>query len=288
MVKKVALMGLGAMGMGVAQSLLRAGFDLTVYNRTAAKAEALIELGARRMPSPREAVGEAEIVISIVADDIASRQIWLGEQGALEAVQPDAILIECSTLSVAWVRELARLASDRSRSFLDAPVNGGPDVAAAGQLRMMVGGDAAVLERARPVLTAFTGQITHMGGNGTGAATKLVHNTMIAVQMVALAEGLNMAERAGLDLEQVISVLTNSSPASPSVKRSAPLMAARSYGETTFYLRHMRKDVSYALRLAEELDVPLLTAAAAREVYRDAGKLGHDNAGAPAVFEAFH
>lgn len=288
MKRKVTLMGLGSMGIGVAQSILRAGFELTVYNRTVAKSGAVERLGAKAARSPREAVSEAGIVLSIVADDIASRQVWLGEQGALEAVKDDAILVECSTLSLSWVRELASLASQRSLAFLDAPVNGGPDVAAAGELRMMVGGEAAVLERARPVLAAFTSQITHMGPNGTGAATKLIHNMMIAIQIVALAEGLNMAEHAGLNLEQVVSILLNSSPASPSVKRSAPLMAARSYGETTFFLRHMRKDVSYALRLAEELDVPLLTAAAAREVYRDAGRLGYDNAGVPAVFEAFH
>ncbi len=288
MIEKVALIGLGAMGRGIAQSILKAGFELSVYNRTAGKSEGLVELGARTAQSPRAAAAEAEIIVSMVADDNASRAVWLGEQGALDGVKADAILVECSTLSLPWIRELANLASERSLAFLDAPVNGGPDVAAAGQLRMMVGGDGNVLERAYPVLTSFAGQITHMGPNGTGAATKLVHNMLIAVQTVTLAEGLNMAERAGLDLEQVVSVITNSSSASPSIKRSAPLMAARSYGEPTFFLRHMRKDVTYALRLAEELDVPLPTVNAAREVYRNAGRLGFDNAGVPAVFEALH
>ena len=145
-----------------------------------------------------------------------------------------------------------------------------------------------MLERARPVLACFTDQITHMGPNGAGAMTKLVNNLMSGVQMVALAEALHMAERAGLNLEQVVSVITNSGPASPLVKRNAPLMAARSYSEPSFLLRHMRKDVTYAIRLAEDVDAPLTTASAAREIYRMAGKLGYDETEVAAVFEALH
>lgn len=287
MTKKITLMGLGGMGIGIARNLLNAGFDLTVYNRTAARSAPLAQLGAKVKESPREAVQDAEIVISIVADDDASRQIWLGAQGALEGAKPDAILIECSTLSMAWIRELASLAAERALAFLDAPVNGGPDLAAAGKLRMMVGGDANAFEQTHPVLASFCSEIAHMGPPGTGTMTKLVHNMITAVQVVTLAEGLNLAERAGLNLEQVISVITNSGPASPAVKRNAPLMAARDYGEPGFTLQLMRKDVTYALRLAEELDAPLATANAAHEAYRKAGTLGYDPAGIAAVFEAF-
>jgi 3-hydroxyisobutyrate dehydrogenase len=212
----------------------------------------------------------------------------LGETGALDGARKEAILIESSTLSHTWVRELASLAAEHGLYFLDAPVNGGPGVAAAGQLKMMVGGEADVLDRVRPVLESFTEQITHMGSNGTGAMTKLVNNLMSGVQMVALAEALYMAERAGLNLEHVVSVITNSGPASPLVKRNAPLMATRNYGEPSFLLRHIRKDVTYALRLAEEVDAPLTTANAAREVYRMAGELGYDDAEFAAVFEALH
>jgi 3-hydroxyisobutyrate dehydrogenase len=288
MIRNVTLIGLGSMGVGIAPNLLKAGFELTVYNRTIAKSEALVSSGAHVATSPREAAQNADIVISIVADDIASREVWLGETGALASVASSTILIECSTLSYAWIRELASLANQRELSFLDAPVNGGPSVAAIGELKMMVGGNADVLERARPVLESFTSQINHMGPNGTGSMMKLVHNMMSAVQMVTLAEAMNMAEGASLNLEQVVSILTGSGPASPLVKRSAPLMASRSYGEPNFLLRHIRKDVAYAIRLAEELDVPLMTANAAREVYRMAGKLGYDDAEFSAVFEALH
>ena len=288
MIKNITLIGLGSMGTGIAQNILKAGFHLTVYNRTVEKTELLARSGAKVAASPGEAARNADMVICIVADDGASRQIWLGETGALGSAGKETILIESSTLSHTWVLELATLASQRGLAFLDAPVNGGPSMAAAGQLKMMVGGETAVLEQARPVLASFTEQITHMGPNGTGAMTKLVNNLMSGVQMVALAEALHMAERAGLNLDQVVSVITNSGPASPLVKRNAPLMAARSYGEPNFLLRHIRKDITYALRLAEAVDAPLTTANAARELYRMAGRLGYDDAEFAAVFEALH
>lgn len=288
MIKNVSLIGLGNMGSGIARNILKAGFDLTVHNRTVAKMEPLAKLGAKVAASPAEAARNADLVISIVADDAASRQVWLGETGAFSNAGKEAILVESSTLSHTWVRELASLAAERGLAFLDAPVNGGPSVAAAGQLKMMVGGEAEILDRAQPVLASFTEQITHMGPNGTGAMTKLVNNLMGGVQMVALAEALYMAERVGLNLEQVVSVITNSGPASPLIKRNAPLMASRNYGEPNFLLRHIRKDVTYALRLAEEVDAPLTTASAAREAYRMAGKLGYDNSEFAAIFEALH
>lgn len=289
MINNVALIGLGNMGMGIAGNILKAGFNLTVYNRTAAKAGPLAARGAHIATSPHEAAQGAEIIISIVADDSASRQVWLGESGALGTVGPGTILVECSTLSHMWVGELASLAAERGLSLLDAPVNGGPSVAEAGELKMMVGGDPAVLEQARPVLESFTARILHMGGTGRGAAMKLIHNMMSGVQMAALAEAMNLADRAGLDMEQVVTILTGSGAASPLVKASAPRMASRDLsGKPNFLLRHMRKDVSYALRLAEHLDVPFLTAHAAREEYRMAGRLGYDDSDCPAVFLALH
>jgi 3-hydroxyisobutyrate dehydrogenase len=286
MIKNVTVIGLGSMGTGIAQNILKAGFDLTVHNRTVAKTGPFAKLGAKVADSLHEAARNADAIISIVADDAASRQVWLGEGGALASARKEVVLVESSTLSHAWVRELAGLAAERGLALLDAPVNGGPSVAAAGQLKMMVGGEAEVLDRARSVLESFTEQITHMGPNGTGTMTKLVNNLMSGVQMVALAEALHLAGCAGLNLEQVVSVITNSGPASPLVKRNAPLMAARNYGEPNFLLRHIRKDVTYAIRLADEVDAPLTTGHAAREMYRMAGKLGYDNAEFAAVFEA--
>jgi 3-hydroxyisobutyrate dehydrogenase len=282
----VALFGLGVMGSGMAQNLLKAGFPLTVYNRTRAKAEALAAKGARVAQTPKAAAGEAELIISMVGDDSASRAIWLGEQGALAGAKPDTILVECSTLSLEWVRELALLAAQRDLAFLDSPVTGSKDAAEAGELRLLVGGDGAVLERARAVLEAVSRRIDHFGPTGSGALVKLINNLMGSVQAVVLAEGLALAERAGLDMEQVVGLIINGAPGSPLVKGKAARMARHDYDDAQFALKWMHKDASYALRAADEFGVPMPTLASAREVYRMARNLGLDDADFAAVAEA--
>ncbi len=274
----VTLLGLGIMGSAMARNILKAGFPLTVYNRTRAKAEELAAQGARVAVSPRQAAQGADVVISMVGDDAASQAIWLGEEGALAGAPPQAVLVECSTLSPAWVRELAQRAAARGLALLDAPVLGSKDAAEAADLKILVGGDAAALERARPVLEAISREIHHMGPGGSGAVMKLVNNLIVAVQATGLAEGLTLAERAGLNMEQVASLITSSSPGSPFVKAVVPRMLARDRSQTHFALRWMRKDLTYALRLADDLGVPMPTVAIAREMYRMAGNLGLDTA----------
>ena len=283
---KVAFLGLGVMGNGMAQNLLKAGFPLTVYNRTRSKAEPLVSKGARVADTLREAAADADIVIAMVGDDTASKAVWLGEDGALAGAKPDTILIECSTLSLEWVRELGELAAARNLAFLDAPVTGSKDAAEAGELRLMVGGDAAVLERARPALEAVSKRIDHFGPTGAGATMKLINNLMGWVQAVVLGEGLALAERAGLDLDQVVAFVINAAPGSPLVKGKAARMAHRDYDDTQFALKWMHKDATYALRAADEYGVPMPTVAAAREVYRMARNLGLDDADFAAVIEA--
>jgi 3-hydroxyisobutyrate dehydrogenase len=282
----VALLGLGVMGSGMAQNLLKAGFPLSVYNRTPAKAEALAAKGARVAPTPKAAAGEAEVIVCMVGDDAASRAIWLGEEGALAGAKPGSILVESSTLSLDWVRELAQLAAQRGLAFLDSPVTGSKDAAEAGELRLLVGGDAAVLERARGVLEAVSRRIDHFGPTGSGALVKLINNLMGSVQAVVLAEGLVLAERAGLDMEQVVGLIINGAPGSPLVKGKAARMAHRDYDDTQFALKWMHKDATYALRAADEFGVPMPTLASAREVYRIARGLGLDDADFAAVAEA--
>jgi 3-hydroxyisobutyrate dehydrogenase len=284
--QNVTMLGLGVMGAGMAHNLLKAGFPLTVYNRTLAKAEPLAARGAQVAATPREAAAHAAIIIAMVGDDEASRAIWLGDAGALAGAAPDAVLIECSTLSPAWVRELAGRATARGLGFLDAPVTGSKDAAEAGELRLFVGGDAPVIERARPALEAISQRITHLGPNGAGAIMKLVNNLMSAVQTLALAEGLALAERAGLDMQQVVPLIINGSPGSPIVKGKAARMAARDYGDTQFALKWMHKDATYALRAADECGAALPTVAVAREVYQLARNHGFGDADFSAVIEA--
>jgi 3-hydroxyisobutyrate dehydrogenase len=290
----VALLGLGIMGGGMAQNLLKAGFPLTVYNRTRAKAEPLAALGAKVAASPREAAASAEVVIAMVGDDAASRAVWLGDpstgsgrsDGALAVAQAGAVLVECSTLSLEWVRELAGRCAALGIDFLDSPVTGSKEAAAAGELKLMVGGEAAALERARPALEAISAQIAHFGASGAGALIKLINNLMAATQVAVLAEGLNLAERGGLDMEQVVEFLSNAAPGSPVVKGKAARVARREYADTQFALRWMHKDVTYALRAADEFGAPMPTLAAVRELYRMARNLGLDDQDFAAVAEA--
>lgn len=284
--QKVALLGLGVMGAGMARNLLAAGFPLAVWNRTAAKAKAMEAHGAKAAPSPRAAAEGADVVIAMVGDDPASRRVWLGADGALAGVRKGAVLVECSTLSPAWVKALAGEATARGAALLDSPVTGSKDAAEGGKLGLLVGGDTEALERARPVLEKVSAKIIHFGPTGSGAAMKLVNNLMGAVQAVALAEGLALAEKAGLDMSQVVPVIINGGPGSPIVKGKAARMVARDYGDTQFALQWMHKDATYALRLADEVGVPMPTVAAAREVYRMAKNLGHDEADFAAVVEA--
>jgi 3-hydroxyisobutyrate dehydrogenase len=283
--QSIALLGLGIMGTGMARNLLKAGFTLTVYNRTRAKAEPLMAQGAQIADTPRAAVQGAAIVIGMVGDDSASRAIWLGQDGALAGAEPGAVLVECSTLSLGWVRELAGLAAAHGLALLDAPVSGSKDAAAAGELKLMVGGDGAALERARPALDAISQRIFHFGPTGAGAMMKLVNNMMGAAQAAALAEGLVLAERAGLDMEQVVPFILNGAPGSPIVKGKAARMVARDYHDTQFALKWMHKDATYALRAADEFGVPMPTLAAARELYRMASNQGLGDADFAAVFE---
>jgi 3-hydroxyisobutyrate dehydrogenase len=284
--QNIAVLGLGIMGGGMARNLLKAGFPLTVYNRTRAKAEPLAALGATVADSPRAAAAGADIVLAMVGDDQASRAIWLGADGALGAAQPGAVLVECSTLSLDWVRELAGRCAELGLDFLDAPVTGSKDAAEAGELKLMLGGETAALERARPVLDAISTQVTHFGPSGAGALIKLINNLMVATQIAALAEGLNLAERGGLDMAQVVPFLINAGPASPVVKAKAARIAAHDYADTQFALRWMHKDATYAMRAADELGAPMPTLAAARELYRVARNLGLDDQDFAAVAEA--
>lgn len=266
MPERIAFIGLGLMGNGMARNLARAGFPVIVYNRTRERALALQSAGARVAATPREAAEQADVMISMVSDDNASRVVWLGSDGALQGVRPGALLIESSTLTPNWVRELARLASEKNAAFLDAPVSGSKPQAEAGELVFFVGGDGAALERARPILNAMGPTIHHLGPVGSGATMKLVNNSMSAVEMAVFGEAMALAESAGLNPRQVADILSNGAPGSPMVRGRAPMLLEHNY-ETRFALQLMHKDLTYALDEAARHTVPLPTVAAAREIY---------------------
>lgn len=285
--ERVAVLGLGIMGGGIAANLLKAGYPVTVWNRTASKADPLVALGGSAAATPRAAAADADVVIACVGDDVASRATWLGSDGALAGAKPGAVLIETSTLSPDWVRELAALAADKSCGFLDAPMFGSREAAANGQITLVIGGDEAVFERVKPLLETFTRRLNYLGKTGTGATYKLINNMMGAVHAACAAEGLAMAEAAGLDIQAVAPLILEGPASSRMVQMKLPRMVERRYDETDFSLRWMEKDVVYAMTLADQIGVPLTIAPAALALYRRALEKGFSDEDMAVVAELF-
>lgn len=254
--QRVALLGLGTMGAGMAANWLAKGFGLTVWNRTRARTQALADKGARVATTPREAAEGADCVFAMVADDAASRAVWLGDDGALAGAKTGAVVVESSTLTPDWVRELAGRARARGCVFLDAPVGGSRQAAASGELRFFVGGDAATLDKARPALIAIGSKIDLLGPAGAGATWKLINNQLIAAQVAALGEALDVARKAGFRPVQISSLILNGAALSPIVKMKLPSMLSGDYDEPDFALSLMLKDARYAAALAQSLGAP--------------------------------
>lgn len=283
--QNIALIGLGIMGSGIAHNILSAGYSLTVYNRTVSKTTPLADAEARVAATPAEAVEDADVIITIVANDEASKAVWLGEDGILDGAKSGAIAIESSTLSLEWVRELAKLVRDHNLLFLDSPVGGSKDAARGGNLVLFVGGEADTIEKARPVLDSFSANLLHMGPHGSGTAAKLTVNHMVGLQMLMLAEGMVFAENLGVDHGLYLNMVTNGALGSPFLKFKAGLLADDSYQEPHFMLKWMRKDLSNILRAADEVTTPMPLASTAHEIYQMAQASGLGDQDFAAVVE---
>jgi 3-hydroxyisobutyrate dehydrogenase len=282
---RVAILGLGIMGSGMAERLLSMSFPLTVYNRNAEKAKPLASAGASVASSPREAASKAEIIISMVADDVASRNIWFGENGALAGASRGSVLIESSTLTVGWIKELAAAAAQQRCELLDAPVTGTKPHAASGKLLFLVGGSASALATARPVLSVLGRDVVHLGPTGSGALLKLINNFLAGVQAASFAEALSLLSAGRLDRDKAVSILTEGVPGSPMVKRVAARAAS---GDFTphFLLRLMAKDLAYAVEEGTRNGMKLQTPAAALTVFKHAIAEGYGEEDFTAVVKA--
>ncbi len=280
----VALLGLGTMGRGMAANLLQAGFPLAVYNRTAAKAEALAAQGARVAASPAETAKGAQVVLAMLADDAASRAMWTGPDGALAAAEKDAVLVEASTVSPAWIAELSAMAAARGLALLDAPVTGSRTQSEAGQLSFLVGGSEAALAAATPVLEAMSKEIVHLGPSGSGGKMKLVNNFLCGVQIASLAEAIAWLERSGLDRDKALDILKRGAPGSPLLGAISARMSARDY-TVNFLLKLMAKDLEYAHAAAAESGIDLTTAANASALFERAINSGYADQDMSSVVE---
>jgi 3-hydroxyisobutyrate dehydrogenase-like beta-hydroxyacid dehydrogenase len=261
---KIAFMGLGAMGSRMAANLLDAGFDLTVWNRDAAKAEPLADKGAKIAGTPRAAALGADIAIAMVRDDDASARVWLDlETGALSGLAPGALAIESSTLTLAMTHRLADAARSQGVAFLDAPVAGSRPQAEARQLIHLVGGTAEDMARAEGALKAIGGATHHAGPVGAGMALKLAINTLFGVQVAALAEILAMLDKLGVPAARAVEIISATPTASPAAKGAMASMAAGAY-TPMFPVELVAKDFAYTLVAASALgaETPVTAAAA--------------------------
>src|SRR5258705_9277890 len=282
---RVAILGVGIMGGGMASQLLSAGFPFIIYNRNRERAQPRVEAGAALASSRREAAARSEIPLSMVADDAASRGVWLGANGALAGVAPGALLGECSTLTVLWIKELAAAAVAQGCDFLDAPVTGSKSHAAAGDLLFLVGGLEKALAAAMPVFSVLGRDTIHLGSTGSGAVMKLINNFMAGVQAASLAEATAFIHAGGLDLDKALQILTTGAPGSPMIK----LMTTRANsGDFTpnFLLRLMVKDLAYASEEGARHGVNLQTAKAAHAVFQNAVTAGYGEQDLSAVIES--
>jgi 3-hydroxyisobutyrate dehydrogenase len=270
----VAILGLGIMGTGMAHRLLSANFPLAVYNRNREKSIPFRSAGAFVAASPREAASRSEIILSMVGDDVASRAVWLGENGALAGASPASVLIESSTLSSGWIHELSTEAAERGCLFLDAPVTGTKPHAASGELLFLVGGPADALDRARCVFSVLGRDAIHLGPVGSGALMKLINNFVCGVQAASFAEAVSVIDAGGLDRAQAFSILTGGAPGSAIVKRVAERVATNDF-TPNFALRWMAKDLAYAVNEASGKGISLQTAAAALSLFQRAIAEGH-------------
>src|ERR1700757_4716792 len=260
----VAFIGLGRMGHGMAGRYLDAGFSVAVWNRSKAKAEDLIARGARWATSPEDAAIDADAVVTMVADDEAARGVWLGTDGAASTMKAGTLAIECSTVSYQHVRDMARELNSRGLIYIDCPVTGLPEAAAAGKLTLLVGADAADLEKARPFLAPIGSTIRHFGAGETQS----------------LAEGVAIAEQAGLDMQLVAEALATGAVASPQVIRHSKRMIDRDFSGASFTAALRHKDAAYAVALAETLLPGVPVSSAALAAYDEASAVApHDDEG---------
>ena len=279
----IAFTGLGAMGAPMAENLLAAGFTLRVWNRGRGRTDPFAARGATVCATPAEAVRGAAFVVSMVADDEATRQVMLGEHGVVDAAAPGTTIVDSSTNTPAMVREVARAAAARGVHHVDAPVSGSIAQARGRELVFMVGGPRSAFDAAQPLFAAMGRMSRHMGDSGAGATIKLINNMLSGTMNAALAEAMSVALAAGLDPEAVRELLGEGAAGSRLVKTKIPKMAAGDFSPQ-FQLGLMEKDLRYFLGLAQELDRPAPVAALVRSQMQAARRAGLGTQDVSALF----
>ncbi len=289
MADKVGLIGLGIMGMPMARNLIKAGYHLTVFNRTAARCDEMAAAGAHPAASPTELAAACDVIITIVSDtpDVESVVLGTGAGGAgvIEGVRAGSVVIDMSTISPRATRDIAERLAAKGADMLDAPVSGGQQGAIDGTLSIMVGGDAAVFQRCLPVLAAMGKNVIHVGPTGSGQMVKLTNQILVAGTLNAVVEALVFAEKSGVDLDRAIEAVKGGAAGSWQLANLAPKIVARDF-RPGFMIDLMQKDLGLVMAAAAEMKVPLPGTGLVHQTYFGLQTAGEGSSGTQALVKA--
>lgn len=267
MTEQIGFIGLGIMGRGMARNLLKAGFRVHVWNRTAERMDELAAEGAIKAHSPRELAGQCDVIITCVSDTPDVEQVILGENGVIHGVKRGALIIDMSTISPHATRAIAERLREKGASMLDAPISGGSEGAAKGTLSIMIGGEAKEVERAMPYLRAMGKTITHVGDHGAGQMVKLVNQILVVGNALAMCEALLFAKAGGLDLQKTLEAVGGGAAGSWMLNHRGPQIIRRDW-RPGFTIDLQQKDVRLILAAADQLGVPVLASSLVFNLYR--------------------
>ncbi len=285
MAERIGFIGLGIMGQGMARNVLKAGFDLTVWNRTASKAEPLVAAGAVLGGSPAEVAARSDIIITCVSDTPDVEAVILGVDGVIRGARAGSMVIDCSTVSPIATRSLAAQLAEAGVTILDAPVSGGSEGAAKGTLSIMVGGEAADFERALPVLQAMGQKITHVGPIGAGQTVKLVNQILVVGNCLAMCEALLFAQAGGVDPVKALEAVSAGAAGSWMLSHRGPQILQRDW-RPGFTVDLQQKDLRLVLQAADQLGAPLPGTALIFQLYRTLQARGLGSEGNHALVKA--
>ncbi|WP_419871857.1 NAD(P)-dependent oxidoreductase [Candidatus Pristimantibacillus sp. PTI5] len=270
---KVGFIGLGVMGVGMASNLLRKGCEVSVYNRTPGKAESLLALGAKELDSPASVAAASDVVITMISNDAAIREVYWGENGIFAGTRSGITLIDSSTISPTLAKELAAEAEAHGAAFLDAPVTGSKPAAEGGTLVFMVGGDTDKISEVENILLAMGRKVIPMGANGSGSIAKLAHNTIVGINVVALAEGMAIAASGGIDGSAFVELVQSGGAASKAAEMKGPKLLEGNY-DVQFSLELMLKDLRLSSVLSDSLNVPTPLLEASKSLFQVGESMG--------------
>ena len=265
--ERIGFIGLGIMGRGMTRNLLKAGQDVTAWNRTAARMDEFAAAGAKTASSPADLAARCDVILVCVSDTPDVEQVLFGVNGVGAGVKPGALVVDHSTISPQKTVEMAKRLNAQGAAYLDAPVSGGSEGAAKGTLSIMIGGAAADVERALPVLQAYGKTITHVGGQGAGQMAKLVNQILVVVNQLAASEALLFAQSGGLDLAKTLEAVKSGAAGSWMLANRGPQMIVRDF-RPGFTIDLQQKDLRLALEAADEMGVPLIATSLVFQLYR--------------------